>query len=162
MGLIAVGVITLVAGAESATTGNLAPESHDSEFQAFLKKINEAQIEFVQGRPAPFKALWSHGPDVTIFGGFGSGEQGWDKVGPRLDWASAQFLEGSRSHEVLSTHASGDFGYVVQREKIRFKTPGRSKASLLELRATMIMRREPEGWRIVHRHADSQITKQAP
>lgn len=129
------------------------------EFQAFLEIVNEAQAELVQGRPEAFKALWSHGPDVTIFGGFGSGEKGWDKVGPRQDWASAQFSEGSRSHEVLSMYVSGNLGYVVQLERIRFKVPGTSEESLLELRSTMIMRREPEGWRIVHRHADSQMTK---
>jgi ketosteroid isomerase-like protein len=136
-----------------------SPASEPSEFQAFLKIVYEAQAEFVQGRPAAFKALWSHGSDVTIFGGFGAAEKGWDKVGPRQDWASAQFSEGSRSHEVLSTYVSGNLGYVVQIERIRFKVPGRSEESLLELRSTMIMRREPDGWRIVHRHADSQMTR---
>jgi ketosteroid isomerase-like protein len=51
---------------------------------------------------------------------------------------------------------------VVQIERIRFTVPGQSKESSLELRATMIMRREAEGWRLVHRHADSQMTRQAP
>ena len=163
LSLIGAGVIALVSAVDAASTGGLAPESHEAgEFRAFLKKVYEAQVEFVQGRPAAFKALWSRRPDVTIFGGFGSGDQGWDKVGPRLDWGSAQFSNGSRSHEVLSTYVNGAIGYIVQLEKIRFKVPGRSKQSFLELRATMIMRREPEGWRIVHRHADSQITRQVP
>jgi hypothetical protein len=132
------------------------------EFRAFLSKVYEAQVEFAKGRPAAFKTLWSQRPDITIFGGFGSEDQGWEKVGHRLDWGSGQFSKGSRSHEVLSTYVSGDIGYVVQLERIRFTVPGQSKDSLLELRATMIMRRETEGWRLVHRHADSQMTRQAP
>ncbi|HEY7674395.1 MAG TPA: nuclear transport factor 2 family protein, partial [Burkholderiales bacterium] len=97
-----------------------------------------------------------------IFGGFGSGNQGWEKVMSRLDWGSALYSEGSRSHEVLSTYVNGSVGYVVQIERIRYKIPRKSEASSLQLRATMIMRREPEGWRIVHRHADSQLTTQVP
>jgi ketosteroid isomerase-like protein len=145
-----------------ATTSSQGPASGASElseFQAFLELVYEAQTELVQGRPEAFKALWSHGSDVTLFGGFGAGEKGWDKVGPRQDWASAQFSEGSRSHQVLSTYVSGNLGYVIQIERIRFKVPGRSEESLLELRSTMIMRREQGGWRIVHRHADSQMTR---
>jgi ketosteroid isomerase-like protein len=157
------GLLLLVAGIGAAAAGSATPESPDDiEFRAFLNKVNEAQVEFVQGRAAAFKALWSHRPDVTIFGGFGSGDHGWEKVDARLDWGSTQFSKGSRSHEVLSTHVGGDVGYVVQIERIRFTVPGQSKESSLELRATMIMRREAEGWRLVHRHADSQVTRQAP
>jgi len=83
-------------------------------------------------------------------------------VTPRLDWASAQFSEGSRSHEMITSQVDGNLGYVVQLERVRFKVPGRSEESLLELRATMIFRREPEGWRIIHRPADSQMTRQGP
>jgi ketosteroid isomerase-like protein len=137
-------------------------EQEMAEFSAFLAKVHDAQVEFVQGRPAAFKSLWSHASDVTIFGGFGSGNQGWEKVMSRLDWGSALYSEGSRSHEVLSTHVNGSVGYVVQIERIRYKIPGKSEESSLELRATMIMRREPEGWRIVHRHADSQMATQVP
>jgi hypothetical protein len=119
-----------------------------TEFRAFLDKLHEAHEEFINGRPDAFKASWSHRPDVTIFGGFGSGELGWDIVGPRLDWASAQFSEGARSREVVSTVVSGEMGYVVQIERVHFKIPGQSTQSLLELRVTMIARREPDGWRM--------------
>ncbi len=161
--MAAAALLIQAVGCEATRKRDLASEAQGmAEFRAFLAKVHDAQIEFVQGRPAAFKALWSHASDVTIFGGFGSGDQGWEKIGSRLDWASAQFSEGSRSHEVLSTYVSGSVGYVVQIERIRYKIPGKSEESSLELRATMIMRREPEGWRIVHRHADSQMMRQAP
>lgn len=156
-------VLAFVASGDVTSGKSASPEAPEiSEFRAFLEKLHEAHEEFINGRPAAFKALWSHRPDVTIFGGFGSAELGWGSVGPRLDWASAQFSDGARSREVVSTVVTGELGYVVQIERVRFKVPGQSTRSLLELRVTMIARREPEGWRIVHRHADSQMAKQPP
>jgi ketosteroid isomerase-like protein len=55
-----------------------------------------------------------------------------------------------------------DFAYIVQTEQIRFRVPGRTEQSNLELRVTMVFRREPDGWRIVHRQADSQRSTQLP
>lgn len=133
-----------------------------AEFAAFLDKLRQAHAEYIQSRPQAFKDLWSRSPDVTIFGGFGSGEHGWEQVGPRLDWASTQFSGGSRTHETITSYVDGNLGYLVQLEKVRFKVPGRSEESLLELRVTMIFRRESAGWRIVHRHADSQMTRRGP
>jgi ketosteroid isomerase-like protein len=54
-----------------------------------------------------------------------------------------------------------DFAYIVQTEQIRFRVPGRTEHSILELRATMVFRRGPDGWRIVHRQADSQKIKRS-
>ena len=156
-------VLAFVVSGDVTSGKSAPPEAPEiADFRAFLDKLHEAHEEFINGRPAALKALWSHRPDVTIFGGFGSGELGWGSVGPRLDWASAQFSDGARSREVVSTVVTGELGYVVQIERVRFKVPGQSTRSLLELRVTMIARREPEGWRIVHRHADSQMAKQPP
>jgi ketosteroid isomerase-like protein len=55
-----------------------------------------------------------------------------------------------------------DFAYLVQTEVIHSKVACRAEPSTQELRATMVFRRETDGWRIVHRHADSQIPTQPP
>jgi ketosteroid isomerase-like protein len=55
-----------------------------------------------------------------------------------------------------------EFAYLVQKELIKFRVAGRPDDSTLELRVTMIFRRAPEGWRIAHRHADSQVSSQVP
>jgi hypothetical protein len=69
---------------------------------------------------------------------------------------------GSRTNEPVTSYVDGSLGYLVQLERVRFRVPGRSEESRLDLRVTMIFRREPVGWRIVHRHADSQMTRQGP
>jgi ketosteroid isomerase-like protein len=62
----------------------------------------------------------------------------------------------------LAANESGDLGYVVQLEHIRFHAPGQAQESRRDYRVTMVFRREAKGWRIVHRQADSQLTKQPP
>jgi SnoaL-like domain len=134
----------------------------NSEWSAFMARLESAEHEFAQGRPAAFKALWFHGNEVSLCGGFGGMESGWDKVAARLDWASSQISEGTRSSEEIRSTVGSDFAYIVQTERIRFRVPGRAEQSSLDLRVTMVFRRESDGWRIVHRHADSQIGTQPP
>jgi SnoaL-like domain len=134
----------------------------DSEWRAFMTRLESAEHEFAQGRPAAFKALWSHDDEVSLCGGFGGTESGWNKVAARLDWASSQISEGTRSSEEIRSTVGADFAYIVQTERIRFRVPGRAEQSTLDLRVTMVFRRESEGWRIVHRHADSQMVTELP
>jgi ketosteroid isomerase-like protein len=137
-------------------------EVADSEWAAFMTKLEAAEHEFAQGRPAAFKALWSHSDDVSICGAFGGIESGWKNVAARLDWASSQFSEGKRSREKIRSAIGIDFAYLVQTEQIRFCVPGRMEQSTLDLRVTMVFRRQTDGWRIVHRQADSQKNTQSP
>jgi len=132
----------------------------EAEFQAMLGKLDAAQQEFHNGRPAALKALWSHADDVTLAGGSGGMiEKGWAHVSPRLDWASSQYTKGVQTNERITVKVSGDFAYVVQLEHIRFHVPGQERESKRDYRITMVFRREPEGWRIVHRQADTQLTQ---
>jgi hypothetical protein len=134
----------------------------DPEWTAFIARLETAEHEFAQGRPAAFKALWSHSDDVSLCGGFGGVESGWNKVGPRLDWASSQISEGTRSREGIRSTVGADFAYIVQTEQIRLRVPGRAEQSTLDFRVTMVFRRNSGGWRIIHRHADSQMVTRTP
>ena len=156
-------VAVLTAACLTAFARPSRAESPSAEFQAMLAKVDAAQLELQNGQPAAFKALWSHADDVTLSGGFGGVvEKGWEQVGRRLDWVGAQFSKGTNTHERVVANASGDLGYVVQMEHLRFHVPGQEKETTRDYRVTMIFRREPAGWRIVHRQADSQTMKQAP
>ena len=135
----------------------------NKEFQAALVKVDAAQRELQNGRPEAFKALWSHADDVTLSGGFGGTvEKGWEQVGRRLDWVGTQFSKGTNTIERIVAKANGSIGYVVQIERLRFQVPGQAHESTRDYRVTMLFRREAEGWRIVHRQADSNMTKAAP
>jgi ketosteroid isomerase-like protein len=129
----------------------------DPELRAFVARIDAAQEEFAHGRPSAFKALWSHTDDVTLAGGHGGAiERGWSKVAARLDWASSTYEEGERSNQIIGGWVGDGLAYLVRKEIIEAKIGGGSR-SRQELRVTMVFRRDNGGWRIVHRHADSQI-----
>jgi hypothetical protein len=132
------------------------------DWTAFIRRLETAEEEFVQGRPAEFLALWSRSDDVTLCGGFGGVERGWQNVINRLTWVSAKYAEGTRSRNEISSSVGAEFAYLVQTEVIRSRLAGQSELSTLELRATMIFRQESDGWKIVHRHADLQTRTQPP
>ena len=130
---------------------------------AALTTADAAQRELQSGNATAYKSGWSHSNEVTLIGGFGGGvEKGWANVSQRIDWVATQFSDGTNTIERIVTHSDGKFGYVVQIEHIRFQVPGQASESSRDYRVTMLFTREPEGWRLVHRHADSQMMKQAP
>jgi ketosteroid isomerase-like protein len=134
----------------------------NSEWMAFIAKLETAEEEFVQGRPAAFQALWSHADEVTLCGGFGGVERGWQNVTARLGWVSTKYANGTRTREEISRMVGADFAYLVQTEIIRSQVGSQTEGSTQALRATMVFRRERDGWRIVHRHADLQMSTQPP
>ena len=157
-------VICCGAALPAMSLGSLGAGAQErADFGAFYDKVTRAEAELFQGRPESLKVLWSRASDVTLFGvSGGSGEHGWDKVGPRLDWTHTQYSDGILTVERIASYVDGNLGYVVQREKVRFKVPGQTAESILEIRATWIFRRERDGWHIIHRHADSLMRRQGP
>ena len=157
--LLLVATIASWLGAGCAT----APASADAgDFERFLDRVDSAQRELQQGRPEAYKSLWSRGSDVTLGGGFGGGfERGWDGVSKRLDWAGSQFSSARNEIQRIAFSASGDLGYLVQSERIHYTAPNSSAPLERSYRVTMLFRREQGQWRIIHRHADTQTTREA-
>lgn len=159
---LSVFLLILAAGGGSAY-GQKTANKAEKEFAAFLAKVDSTQLELQSGKAEPFKSVWSQADDVTLSGGFGGTvEKGWMAVSKRLDWVAEQFSKGTNTVERLVTNQNGTLGYVIQLEHLSFTVPESGKTATRDYRVTMIFRREPAGWRIVHRQADSQMTKQAP
>jgi len=156
-------VIALLNVFAQPSFGQKTQEKSQAGFQTFLAKVDAAQLELQNGKADAFKVIWSRADDITLSGGFGGTiEKGWENVGKRLDWVGKQFSNGTNTIERLVANANGNLGYVVQLEHLRFKVPGQEIETTRDYRVTMIFRREPAGWRIIHRQADSQMAKQAP
>jgi ketosteroid isomerase-like protein len=150
--------VAVIAGAQSPPAARPAPPGLD----AVLDEVEAAQVKLVNGHAEAFKALWSRRDDVTLAGGLGGAiARGWPQVSERLDWVATQYVDGTRTHEVVSRYEGPDLAYVVLRETISFKRPTDGRAMVQELRVTQVFRREDGRWRIVHRHADSANARQS-
>jgi ketosteroid isomerase-like protein len=106
----------------------------------------------VEGRPEPFKALWSHADDVVIMGAFGGHERGWQEVSARLDWAAAGIKATNRVAENIVTVVGDGLAYTVDLEHMVRRAGDQPIPRTL--RCTQIYRRENGEWKVVLRHAD--------
>jgi ketosteroid isomerase-like protein len=124
----------------------------DAEWNEFNEAMHRALREQVIGDPEPFKALWSHRDDISLYGALGGMERGWSEVRPRYDWVSqAMIAEGIRI-ENLHTEISGDVAVAVDLEHMVRTIDG--KRIPRTLRVTHCYRREGGAWKIFHRHGD--------
>ena len=139
-------------------------ETAEKSFRAFLSEWEGAQARFLEGDPAQWKQRASQGDDATIMGAFGGYEKGWKDVGPRYDWAAAQYKgrKAGVKTEYLSVAVSGDLAFTVAIERQEEARPGGQAPLRRELRATQVFRREGGSWKLLHRHADPLMEKRAP
>ena len=134
----------------------------DQTWQAAMALAATANGEMVKGNAGPLKQLYSHQEDITVLGGFGGFERGWSEVGPRLDWAAAQFADGEFSQKEVTTIVGADLAMTVTIERIDARIGDARSKTHEELRVTQVFRRENGAWRLVHRHGDPLVRKQAP
>ena len=128
-----------------------------SSWDEFCVQRQRAIERFVNGDAGPYKQLWCHADDVTIFGGWGAYEQGWDAVSRRLDWATSRFGQGHVDN--LAVGSSGDLASSIDVER-NVDCAARPETAL---RVTRICRRTDDGgWQILHRHADRLRSLEAP
>jgi hypothetical protein len=131
-------------------------------FQTTLDRVQAAVRLFATGDSRPYKDCWSQAGDVTICGGWGAYECGWEQVGPRMDWAAARWHGGHTDFVPLAAGTSGELGYRVWIEQGDALMEGMDEFRPIALRVTHIYRYEDSLWKIIHRHADALINKTAP
>ncbi len=112
----------------------------------------------MKGDPEPEKRLWSRRDDVTLANPLGPPRRGWSEVEDAMERAAAELRDGSTSFEEVSKVVTPELAYVVGIQRFSAKVGGREEPSSGALRVTIVFRREGDGWRIVHRHADTITT----
>jgi ketosteroid isomerase-like protein len=136
----------------------------DPGLRAFMGKFERATEQFINGNKQPWLELAARGDDVTIMGGWGAHERGWNQVGPRYDWAAARFRPSGATLRVeyLASGFSGDLAYTVAIERAESLVIGEDQPRPHGLRVTHLFRKEGGEWKLIHRHADPLMTKTAP
>jgi len=116
----------------------------------------------VTGDPSLKKAMFSRRGDVTLANPLGPPARGWPAVEAALEAAVANLREGGPIRfERVSECETPELAYIVEIERWHGKLSGSEVPAPMALRVTTIFRPEPDGWRIVHRHADP-ITSARP
>lgn len=134
-----------------------------NDFEELVGQARNALDAIAKGDPSGYRALYSDNDDITLgnpFGGFGSGRAA---VYEQLDRAASYYRDGRTTAFETVTQAVGpDMAYTVEIERFQTKVGGRQELSDLALRVTCVYRREADGWRLVHRHADPRVERQRP
>ena len=130
----------------------------ENDFDAAVQAFRQAQGAFLKGDPAPVLALFSRRDDATLANPLGPPQVGWTEVAKATQEAAANFSGGSIQFEEVSRYSTADLGYMVELERIQVQVAGSSDMTPMSLRVTMIFRREGDGWKVAHRHADSITT----
>ena len=133
---------------------------HESVEDA-ITASHAATDRIMRGDAGGFKDLYSRRGDITLgnpFGGFG---RGWEGVVEQLERAASYFSDGrATGFEAISTSAGDEFAYTVEIERVETKVAGREEQAPFAARVTSIYRREEDGWRLIHRHADPRVSRQ--
>jgi ketosteroid isomerase-like protein len=129
-----------------------------AERASFLETTLDAQIRaevaLHNGDVEPRHSTWSHHDPVTVFGAGVPLTTGWEDVRPLFDWVATTFTAcDDYEFELIAADADGDLAYTVGIERYR-ATNATGAPVHNTLRVTHVYRREPDGWKIVHRHGD--------
>jgi ketosteroid isomerase-like protein len=124
-----------------------------------IEQYHAALDAFMRGDHDPARRLFSERDDVTLGNPFGPFARGSVQVVDTMARAAEHYRDGdATAFDTVAKHVAGDLAYLVEVERLRSKVGGRDDLVPVELRVTTIFRREADGWRIVHRHADPITT----
>jgi ketosteroid isomerase-like protein len=133
---------------------------HES-FDDAIAASHAATDRIMRGDAGGFKDLYSRRSDITLgnpFGGFGRGSDG---VVEQLERAASYFSDGrATDFEEISKTVADELGYTVEIERVETKVGGREEQAEFAARVTSVYRREEDGWKLIHRHADPRISRQ--
>jgi ketosteroid isomerase-like protein len=125
------------------------------DLEQIVEEDHRATDALVRGDPEPKKNMFSQRDDVTLANPLGPPVRGWNQVKTQLERVATQLREGELIRfERISEYATPDLAYIVEIERTRMKLGGTNEMAPVSLRVTTIFRREDDGWKIVHRHAD--------
>ena len=132
-----------------------------ADFDELVTRARDALDQMVKGNPEGYKALYSRKQDITLgnpFGGFG---RGVEQVYEQLERAASYFRDGETvGFETVTQAVGDDLAYTVEIERTRIKVGGQDETSDVAVRVTCVYRREDDGWKLVHRHADPRVERQ--
>lgn len=138
-------------------------ETRSIDFEQTVEQNHLALDAFAKGDHLPLAELWSRGEDITLGNPFGPFVRGIDDVIETMRRAAGFYRDGEAvGFDRISEYIGDDFACIVEVERFRAKMGGADDISSVSLRCTSVFRREEDGWRLIHRHADPITTTRGP
>jgi ketosteroid isomerase-like protein len=129
--------------------------SAEEEFQQMREQLRAANDQMMTGGGnGLWKALLSSSDDVVLLGAFGGAMRNRAEVDARFDRTAAAYGGGWSSFEHLATWVGADLACIVDLEHHHESRLAGHAPAAITYRVTHLFRREPDGWKVVLRHAD--------
>src|SRR5688572_30171990 len=126
-----------------------------SDLDQFIQRYHEALGGIVRGDAEPMRRLFSKRDEVTLANPLGPPARGRVEVEQAMVRAASNFRDGQDLRfERLAAHETADLAYIFEIERVRMRIAGSDELTPVALRVTSVFRREADGWRVDHRHAD--------
>jgi ketosteroid isomerase-like protein len=149
-----VGMSALSVSPLLSQTSESACSANPDKFEQVLSDMTTALTAIRRGDPKPYTAKWSTADDVTLFGAWGTIEQGHQRLADTFRWVASRFgPEGESPQDIRTIHRSGDLAVTVGFERGTARVD-RGKLREMVIRVTHVYRCEQGDWKLVHRHAD--------
>jgi ketosteroid isomerase-like protein len=124
-------------------------------FDEFMASRERASNAYIAGDPAPLAAIAATTDPATFFPPSGERITGAKAVNKAHHDGARMFQPGSKGHfEILASGHNGEIGWWSGVQHASAHLKGKDEPVPMKLRTTEIFRRGPDGWKLVHRHAD--------
>ncbi|HET7716920.1 MAG TPA: nuclear transport factor 2 family protein [Bauldia sp.] len=133
----------------------LPAEATANDTAAELARLSaKANAALMRGEIDEYRALVPHADDYTLMSPFGgTPTRGEELTEARWKSVGRFFRNGTFSHQVVESYATADMVALAVIERCNVEVGGLPAQEWL-LRVTLVYRRERDGWRLAHRHAD--------
>lgn len=129
----------------------------ESSWDAFRTELRGAVEALVDGDPQRYQRCWSLADDCSIFGAFGGAARGSLDIRNRLDWVAAQYRSGRYVRfELVNEVVVEGLAFLAHLERIE-SIDDRGQVVVRQRRLTHVVRKDSDGWRIVHQHSDPLV-----
>jgi ketosteroid isomerase-like protein len=131
----------------------------EGDLVALFERASDAHSALIGGEVSRYFQMVAPAPDLLLMTPVGGFTQ---RSGPYSPGEVAEmkgfFRGGTATAELLAAHRSGDLAVLVMVERARALIADFPEQDWA-LRVTLVFRREADGWRLAHRHADPLVSR---
>lgn len=146
-----------LAGLELADAAPALASGTDQAVADLIRLSEESNAALMRGDIGAYQSMISLTDDFTLMAPFGGPPTHAAQVTPETMQAMGRFFRnGTLEQEVVQAYGSADMVVLAIIERAHVEVGG-LPAQDWSLRVTLVYRREGDGWKLAHRHADPLV-----